>query len=177
VLGALSWSLEEADSHRVDALLAELLAETGAERALLIDRTGQLIAAAGALAAIDPTAFASLAAAIDPTAFASLAAADFAANEQLAALLGERDFSSLYHQGAHNSLYLSGVAGRAILAVVFGREVTLGMVRIKVRRALPALAAVFQEVFARPAPRAQTRLAAGWAGEAEVEIDRLFDGA
>jgi predicted regulator of Ras-like GTPase activity (Roadblock/LC7/MglB family) len=165
VLGALSWSLEEADSHRVDALLAELLAETGAERALLIDRTGQLIAAAGALAAIDPTAF------------ASLAAADFAANEQLAALLGERDFSSLYHQGAHNSLYLSGVAGRAILAVVFGREVTLGMVRIKVRRALPALAAVFQEVFARPAPRAQTRLAAGWAGEAEVEIDRLFDGA
>jgi len=68
------------------------------------------------------------------------------------------------------------VAGRAILAVAFGREVTLGMVRIKVRRALPALAAVFREVFARPAARAQTRLAAGWAGEAEVEIDRLFDG-
>jgi predicted regulator of Ras-like GTPase activity (Roadblock/LC7/MglB family) len=165
VLGALSWSLEEADSHRVDALLGALLAETGAERALLIDRTGQLIADAGAAPALDPTTF------------ASLAAADFAANEQIAALLGERDFSSLYHQGARSSLYLSGVAGRAILAVVFAREVTLGMVRIKVRRALPALAALFQEVFARPPARAQTRLAAGWAGEAELEIDRLFDGA
>jgi predicted regulator of Ras-like GTPase activity (Roadblock/LC7/MglB family) len=164
VLGALSWSLEEADSHRVDTLLGALLAETGAERALLIDRTGQLIAAAGADAALDPTAF------------ASLAAADFAANEQLASLLGERAFSSLYHQGTRSSLYLSAVAGRAILAVAFPRDVTLGMVRIKVRRALPALAALFQEVFARPPAHVQTRLAAGWAGEAEVEIDRLFDG-
>ena len=164
MLGALSWSLEEADSHRVDALLGALLAETGAERALLVDRTGQLIAAAGATPALDPTAF------------ASLAAADFAANEQLASLLGGRAFSSLYHQGTRSSLYLSAVAGRAILAVVFARDVTLGMVRIKVRRALPALAALFQEVFARPPAHAQTRLAAGWAGEAEVEIDRLFDG-
>ena len=164
MLGALSWSFEEADSHRVDALLEALLAESGAERALLLDRTGQLIATAGPPSAIDPTAF------------ASLAAADFAANEQLAALLGEPDFSSLYHQGARSSLYLSAVAGRAILAVVFPRSVALGMVRIKVRRVLPALAELFQEVFARPTPRSQSRLAAGWAGEAEVEIDRLFDG-
>ena len=164
MLGALSWSFEEADSHRVDALLEALLAESGAERALLLDRTGQLIAAAGDSPGLDPTTF------------ASLAAADFAANEQLAALLGEPSFASLYHQGARNSLYLAAVAGRAILAVVFPRTVALGMVRIKVKRSLPALAALFQEVFARPAPRAQTRLAAGWASEAEVEIDRLFDG-
>ena len=164
MLGALSWSFEEADSHRVDAMLAALIEESGADRALLVDRTGQLIASAGPADGVDPTAF------------ASLAAADFAANEQLAALLGEPRFASLYHQGARNSLYLAGVAGRAILAVVFPREAALGMVRIKVRRSLPALAELFQEVFARPAPRAQTRLAAGWAGEAEVEIDRLFDG-
>ena len=164
MLGALSWSFEEADSNRVDALLEALLAESGAERALLIDRTGQLIAAAGASPAHDPTAF------------ASLAAADFAANEQLAALLGEPSFASLYHQGARSSVYLAGLAGRAILAVVFPRSVALGMVRIKVRRALPALAELFQEVFARPAPLARPRLAAGWASEAEGEIDRLFDG-
>lgn len=165
MLGALSWSFEEGDSHRVDALLEALLAEAGAERALLIDRTGQLIAAAGGAG---PE--------LDATAFASLAAADFAASQQLAALAGEREPSPVYHQGATESLHLSPVADRAILAVVFGRGVTLGMVRIKVRRALPELAAVLQEVFARPAARAETRLASGWASEAEVEIDRLFDG-
>ena len=164
MLGALSWSFEEADSHRVDTLLEALLAESGASYALLIDRTGQLIASAGAAPALDPTTF------------ASLAAADFAANEQLAALLGEPNFASLYHQGTRSSLYLAAVAGRAILAVAFPRSVALGMVRIRVKRALPSLAQLFQEVFARPVPHAQTRLAAGWASEAEVEIDRLFDG-
>ena len=164
MLGALSWSFEEADSHRVDALLEALLAESGAGYALLIDRTGQLIASAGAAPGFDPTTF------------ASLAAADFAANEQLASLLGEPDFASLYHQGARESLYLVAVAGRAILAVAFPRSVALGMVRIRVKRALPSLAHLFQEVFARPVPHAQPRLAAGWASEVEVEIDRLFDG-
>ncbi|MBW3628577.1 MAG: roadblock/LC7 domain-containing protein [Gemmatimonadetes bacterium] len=164
MLGALSWSFQEADSDRVDSLLEALLADSGADRALLIDRTGQLIAAADAAATTDATAF------------ASLAAADFAANEQLAGLVGARDFSSLYHQGSRQSLYLAGVAGRAILALVFGRAVTLGMVRIKVRRALPPLEALFQEVFTRPQDRGDDRLTAGWANEVEVEIDRLFDG-
>ena len=164
MLGALSWSFQEADSHRVDSLLEALLAESGAERALLIDRTGQLIATAGPMGALDPTAF------------ASLAAADFAANEQLAGLAGAREFASLYHQGPRESLYLAGLAGRAILAVVFERGVTLGMVRIKVRRVIPALVALFEEVFARPRERSDSRLAGEWANEAEVEIDRLFDG-
>ena len=164
MLGALSWSFEEADSHRVGGLLEALLADSGASYALLIDRTGQLIASAGSAPDLDPTTF------------ASLAAADFAANEQLASLSGEPAFASLYHQGARTSLYVAAVAGRAILALVFPRSVALGMVRIRVKRALPALAQLFQEVFARPAPGAQSRLAAGWASDAEVEIDRLFDG-
>lgn len=164
MLGALNWSFQEADSHRVDSLLAALLEECGADRALLVDRTGQLIASTGAGAALDPTAF------------ASLAAADFAANEQLARLLGAAHFSSLYHQGPRESLFLASVADRAILAVGFGRGVTLGMVRIRVRRALPELEALFAEVFARPQGRSGAALATGWASEAEAEIDRLFDG-
>ena len=39
----------------------------------------------------------------DLTSFASLCAADFEANYQLAKLIGEKDFSTLYHQGARTA--------------------------------------------------------------------------
>ena len=42
----------------------------------------------------------------DPTAFASLTAADFSANDQLAQMLGEPEFASLFHQGEKESMYL-----------------------------------------------------------------------
>jgi predicted regulator of Ras-like GTPase activity (Roadblock/LC7/MglB family) len=161
---ALRWSFQEGDASRVDAALRALLDDTGAQRALLIDRTGRLIAGAG----LQPD--------VDLTTFASLAAADFAANDQLASLLGEGDFSSLAHQGARESVLLAGVAGHAILAVLFDRSVTLGMIRIRVRRLLPALAELMHEVFSREAPQGSPQVEAGWGSDAESEIDRLFDG-
>ena len=161
--GSLSWSLGEHDASRIAASLAALLEESDALHALLLDRTGQIVASAG----LTPD--------FDATTFASLAAADFAANEQLAGLLGGGDFASLSHQGARSSTLLAEVGGQAILAVVFDARVTLGMVRIRVRRALPALRELVSEVFGREAPAAgRPDLDAGWADEAEGEIDRLF---
>ena len=51
------------------------------------------------------------------TSFASLCAADFEANNQLAALIGEKDFSTLYHQGTEESMYLSKIARDVIRRV------------------------------------------------------------
>lgn len=162
---ARDWSLGENDARRVDDLLRELLADTGAHHALLIDRTGQLVTVAGAGEAFDPTAF------------ASLAAADFAANEQLAAMLGESNFTSLSHQGANDSAYLVDVARRAILAIVFGRGVTLGLVRIRARRTVPELNALLEEVFSRTLPRGRRHgLDEEWATDAADEVDRVFGG-
>ena len=162
--GARSWSLGAEDAGRIDAALLSLAGDAGALNALLIDRNGQLVASAGRGAGLDATTF------------GSLAAADFAANEQLAALLGEREFSSLSHQGAARSVHLADVGRRAILALLFDDTVTLGLVRIRARRALPALAALVEEAFTRADTPAATLpdLGAGWADEAEGEIDRLF---
>jgi predicted regulator of Ras-like GTPase activity (Roadblock/LC7/MglB family) len=161
--GALSWSFEERDASRVDALLRALLEDTGARHALLIDRTGQVLTLVGSTPDFDAAAF------------ASLAAADFAANDQIASMLGESAFASLSHQGAAESVHLSGVAGRAILAVVFDHSVTLGLVRIRVKRAIPELTGLVEELHARP-PAAPPAHFDGWAAEAQVEVDRLFEG-
>ena len=106
-------------------------------------------------------------------AFASLTAADFSANDQLARMLGESEFGALFHQGEQESLYLADIARRVILVVLFDNRTTLGLVKLRVRRAVQDLATLFTELFARD-PANSARVEAGFVGEAEDEIDRLF---
>jgi predicted regulator of Ras-like GTPase activity (Roadblock/LC7/MglB family) len=159
---AASWSFEEQDARRIDELLQGFLQESEARCALLVDRTGQLITIAGER----PT--------FDFTAFASLAAADFSANDQLASMIGEQEFSSLFHQGEKDSMYLADVAKRVILVVLFDDRATLGMIRIKVREIVRELSDVFSQLFQRLAAEPARRLESSWIDEAEDEIDRLF---
>jgi predicted regulator of Ras-like GTPase activity (Roadblock/LC7/MglB family) len=158
-----SWSFGEEDARRIDQLLQTFLYESHARCALLIDRTGQLITISGQRPDFDSTAF------------ASLAAADFSANDQLASMIGEPEFSSLFHQGEKESMYLADVAKRVILVVLFDERATLGMIRIKVRVVVRQLSDFFSALFERSATEARAiRLEHGWAAEAEDEIDRLF---
>ena len=144
-------------------ILKPFLVESGARWAAVLDRDGRLLTGAG-----DPGA-------IDPATFATLAAADFEAADQLAALLGEDEFAALYHHGPRGSMYLADVAGSLILATTFDQRATLGLVRMKVREAMPELLEVLDEIAAsQSAPAADAGLGNGWADEAGSEIDRLF---
>jgi predicted regulator of Ras-like GTPase activity (Roadblock/LC7/MglB family) len=161
--GASSWSFEERDFQRIDRILQSFLYDSGARCALMVDRAGQLVTTAGEKPEFDSVAF------------SSLAAADFSANDQLASMIGETEFSSLFHQGEKESMYLADVARRVILVVLFDNRTTLGMIRIKVKAVVRELSEVFSEMFARSAAApAGPRVEAGFVDEAEDEIDRLF---
>ena len=161
--GASSWSFREEDARRINAILAAFLGEAGARTALIVDRTGQLIATVG-----EEVHF-------DPTAFASLTAADFSANDQLARMLGEPEFGALFHQGERESMYLADIARRVILVVLFDNSTTLGLVKLRVRTAAQQLNQVFTEMFERTDEgTAPPAVEGGFLGEAEDEIDRLF---
>ena len=155
--GASSWSFGEADSHRIQGILRGFLGETNARTALIVDRTGQLVATVGEAPAFDPTVF------------ASLTAADFSANDQLAKLIGENDFNSLFHQGEKESMYLADVARRVILVVLFDNRTTLGLVRLKMKNTVAELTALFDKVFSRAQGTTPNVLAG-----ADDEIDKLF---
>lgn len=157
---AASWSLGEEDAARIRVILDQLLGEANARTALLVDRTGQMLATAGEQ--LD----------FDPVAFASLTAADFSANDQLARMLGEPEFGALFHQGERESLYLADIARRVILVVRFDNRTTLGLVKLRVRTVVERLSALFTELFERK--QAPPRVEAGFLGEAEDEIDKLF---
>ncbi|MBC7897167.1 MAG: roadblock/LC7 domain-containing protein [Cytophagaceae bacterium] len=159
--GATSWSLSEADNAAIGHVLQRFLFDSNARCALVVDRSGQLVTTSG-----DRPPF-------DVTAFATLAAADFSANDQLARLIGERDFNTLFHQGEKESMLLADVARRVILVVLFDNRTTLGMVRLKMRGTVEELTRLFERMFttaaARPVGQAPALLA-----DVDDEIDRLF---
>ncbi|HVA58132.1 MAG: roadblock/LC7 domain-containing protein [Gemmatimonadaceae bacterium] len=159
-VGAASWSFTEGDSNAITVALQRFLTDSSARCALLVDRTGQLVATVGEQPKFDPTTF------------ASLTAADFSANDQLAQLIGESDFNSLFHQGEKESMYLADVAGRVILVVLFDNRTTLGLVRLKMKQTVEELRRLFEAVFTRGTsgqPAAPNILAG-----ADDEIDKLF---
>jgi predicted regulator of Ras-like GTPase activity (Roadblock/LC7/MglB family) len=158
-VGSASWSFTEEDFDAITTSLQRFLHETNARCALLVDRSGQLVATVGE----QPT--------FDPTAFATLTAADFSANDQLAKLIGETDFNSLFHQGEKESMYLADIARRVILVALFDNRTTLGLVRLKIKDTVIELTKLFHEVFARgKAAASKPGLLAG----ADDEIDNLF---
>ena len=158
--GASSWSFTEDDFSAITQSLQRFLYESNARCALLVDRTGQLVATVGEQPKFDPTAF------------ATLTAADFSANDQLARLIGETDFNSLFHQGEKESMYLADVARRVILVVLFDNRTTLGLVRLKMKQSVDELTQIFQAVFQR-AQSGQGQ-GGGVLSGADDEIDKLF---
>jgi predicted regulator of Ras-like GTPase activity (Roadblock/LC7/MglB family) len=158
-VGSASWSFTEEDFGAITRALQKFLGETNARCALLVDRSGQLVATVGE----QPN--------FDPTAFATLTAADFSANDQLAQLIGETDFNSLFHQGEKESMYLADVARRVILVALFDNRTTLGLVRLKIKDTVIELTKLFQDVFGRAKGAAKQP---GFLAGADDEIDKLF---
>ncbi|HEX7076879.1 MAG TPA: roadblock/LC7 domain-containing protein [Candidatus Eisenbacteria bacterium] len=161
-----NWALFEEDFWSINQILQTLSRSASSRSVMLIDKTGQLINSIG-----EPPGF-------DVTSFSSLAAADFAANAQLAEMVGEKDFATLVHQGANESLYLSMIANRVILVVLFDKKTSLGLVRLKARRAGEELLVVLNRLFNKLQYRNEeivsTSLGADFQAEAESEIDSLF---
>jgi predicted regulator of Ras-like GTPase activity (Roadblock/LC7/MglB family) len=159
--GASSWSFREEDLKVITGLMTSLLRETNVRSLILVDRTGQIVANVGEAPQFDTQAF------------ASLTAADFSANDQLAKMIGEHEFSSLFHQGEKESMYLADVARRVILVALFDNLTTLGLVRLKVRSTVETLTKVFEDMFQR-AGTETPKIEGFGSQEAEDEIDKLF---
>jgi len=146
----------------LQAQLEHLQAESGGRAILLMDSAGRLLTLVG-----DAPQF-------DLTTFVSLMAADFCATRELARLLGEESFHTVYHQGEDTSLYLTQVTEGTLMAVVFDRETTLGLVRYAVRRALSSLGESIRRGY-EEAEVDKVKLAEGFRGEVESRLDQLFD--
>ncbi len=129
--------LFEEEHRSLEAILCRIHGESRARAVLLLSTNGQLLAECGETAELDVTAF------------ASLAASNIAATASMARLVGEKDFTILFHQGENDSIHISLVGEKGILAVIFGRDASLGMVRLRVRKAGGEIESVFTQALRR----------------------------
>ena len=80
---------------------------------------------------------------LDAISLAALTAANFGATSQIAKLIGENDFSLLYHKGEKANIHFARLSGEMILVSIFGDDVSLGLVRVRVEE----LAVLIQKIF------------------------------
>src|SRR5215510_14902826 len=139
--------LHEEEFTRIRDVIARLRNECNAKVVFLVDKNGQQIAANGELSSIDTTAL------------ASLAAGNVAATDSLARLLGEKEFSILFHEGERDNLHISVVGGKMILVVIFDERSSLGLVRLRVKRGSADLKAILEIIWSKSA--APRKVAAG----------------
>lgn len=69
---------------------------------------------------------------LDAVSLAAVAAANFAATEQIARLIGERDFVLLFYKGHNESFHFSRVGAEYIIVTIFSNSLSLGLLRLKI---------------------------------------------
>ncbi len=122
----------EEEYKQISTVCDRLCRESNAKVVFVVDKNGQLIASAGQTSNLDTTSL------------ASLTAGNIAATGGLAKLIGEKEFSILFHEGERDNLHISIVGGRVILVVIFDGRSSLGLVRLRVKRASTELGAIFE---------------------------------
>lgn len=115
-MGTLPQLLEE-DIQRLDEVLLEYLKHTEVTTTLVIDKGGFLITSAG-----DQEQF-------DLTSIAALASGAFLANQTIASMVHEENFSSVYQQGEKFSMFVTSVDDDSLLVIIFRVGISVGAVK------------------------------------------------
>ena len=112
---------------------------------------------------------------VDSTSLASLTAGNVAATDGLAKLIGEREFSVLFHEGKRDHIHISIVAKRAILLVIFDERSSLGLVRLRVKRASAEMDRIFDDMTRKSELGPEGRVEPSpFAEITDEDIDSLF---
>jgi predicted regulator of Ras-like GTPase activity (Roadblock/LC7/MglB family) len=149
------------DFRKVLAVTQRLVKDANAKGVFVVDRNGQLIGEAGEMRGIDTTSL------------ASLTAGCIAATGGLAKIVGEEEFPVHFHQGARDNLHITLIAGRIILVVVFDERSSLGLVRLRVKKAGAELAKIFEDL-QKKSEQEQARGNTPFAEITDDDIDNLF---
>lgn len=113
---------------QIDTVLQKKLIDSGVRTALLIDMAGNTISKKD-----DGTST------LNTVAFAALAAGNFAAVEAMAQMVGESEFSLLFHRGETACIHFSKVNEQFLLITMFHKDISLGIIRLKVTETINAI--------------------------------------
>jgi predicted regulator of Ras-like GTPase activity (Roadblock/LC7/MglB family) len=149
--------LTKTEITQIHRTLLQMLKQSEAKCTILVDADGKCLAKKGFTQNIDTDAL------------AALIAGSFASTRAMASLVGESDFSVLFHQGEKDHIHNILVDNDTILTVIFDDRTTIGMVRLYSKEATKSL----QETLLKARDK---RLPAGKPIDIEKDVeDRLDD--
>jgi len=150
----------EEEFNQIQAIVDTLVQAANSKVVFIIDKNGQLIAASGETEHIDTTSL------------ASLTAGNIAATGGIAKLLRENEFATQFHEGEKANIHIQLVGNRVILVVIFDNKTSLGLVRLRVKKACEQLNSIFEALIKKADdPARQTP----FAEITDDDIDNLFN--
>ncbi|AVD72081.1 roadblock/LC7 domain-containing protein [Desulfobulbus oralis] len=111
--------------EQIDKILNEKLIRIGVDCVIIIDMAGNII-----------TAKENGKTKYDVYSFAALAAGNFATVDAMAKLVGETEFSLLFHKGTECNIHFSKIDDELLLITMFGKTISLGYLRLNVVEAI-----------------------------------------
>ena len=150
----------EEELQQISSVCDALQRDSNSKAVLVIDKNGQSIASAGDVDNLDITSL------------SSLTAGNVAATGGIASLLSEKEFAGQFHEGEKTNVHISIVSARIILVVLFDERSSLGLVRLRVRKAATQLATVLDTLIRKSAAGNQPSV---FAEITDDDIDNLFN--
>ncbi len=118
-------SFDQEQIEKTEAILDEDLVDSGVIIALMVDMAGHIVANCRSNNCNH-----------DVYSLAALAAGNFGAVNAMAKIVGEDEFSLLFHKGQDENLHFSKINEELLLITTFGNEVSLGFLRLKIAEAI-----------------------------------------
>ena len=153
--------IHEDQIEEIDKALIKLIKGAEAKCALLVDKDGYLITRQGFTHSLDTTAL------------SALLAGSFASTKEIARLVGEPEFSVLFHQGRKDHIHLCLIGERTILAVIFDDRTTIGMVRLYAKEISEDLARILSQA-AESRESKESKLDSEFSRSVENKLDDIF---
>lgn len=149
------------DYDQFEKLLQEFLKLANARAIFLIDKEGHLVCREGTVESVNPDTM------------SALVAGSFAATKEMARMLGETEFSVMFHQGKKDNINISLVGERAILAIVFDEKTTVGMINLYAKELISKLVKIFVIASKRIASE-DDKIEEGFGDGVQDRLDDMF---
>ncbi len=150
----------EEEFNQIQAVCDKLVRDANAVVVFIVDKNGQLIATSGEYKHLDTTSL------------ASLTAGNIAATGGMAKLLKENEFATQFHEGERQNIHIQIVGQRVILVVIFDDRSSLGLVRLRVRKANAELDKIFESLLKKVQ---EPGAGSPFAEITDDDIDNLFN--
>src|SRR5579864_4782674 len=146
----------------ITTALNKLMHDTNATSVMLLDKSGEVIATQGTSIRRNATSL------------GALLAGAFSSSRQIAELLGEKDFRTIFQQGVHENIYTTMIEEQWLLVIVFDKLTHIGLVKVLSKKASDEMGRILERVRVDTSRTKSSVINVQFRSSVEDTIDLLF---